>query len=168
MSERVTGLLLTFARRGEEAVVQQAISRLRDEGAEQIFAVGTPASERFVREIGIDDIVLYGDGRGARSVVGGLRRRRPRLAAVVYWDERFGGHLKLELLALLAGARRVWRVAPDGARKAMGRGALVWSVLVKTLTACGCAVAGALICGAALVCLRTRRVLAGGSSANRV
>jgi hypothetical protein len=169
VSERApAGLLLTFARRGEDDAILQAIARLREHGVNEIASVGTPVSAPALRELGVGDIIPYGEGHGAQAVIGELRRRRPRMAAIVYWDSGFAGHLKLEMLALLSGARHVWRVAADAPAETIGRAELAWIVLLKGLRACGCSLAGAAICGAAFLCLRTRQLLAGGSGASRI
>jgi hypothetical protein len=162
------GLLLTFARRGEDDAILQAIARLREHGAAEVAAVGTPASAPALRELGVGDIILYGEGHGARAVIGKLRRRRPRTAAIVYWDSGFAGHLKLEALALLTGAKHVLRVAPNSQTVTIGRFRLAWIVFLKCLLACVCTTTAAAICGIAFLCLRARQVIVGGSNAGRV
>lgn len=166
MAEGATGLLLTFARRGEETAIRQAVSRLRAEGVTSLIAVGTAVSAPALSEAGLDDLILYGEGRGAWDVVRELRRRRPAAAAVVYRNAGYGGHLKLEALALLSGARRVQRIAP-GVSRAIGRAWLAATVLAKGLAACGCGLVGAAICAPAFVCLTLRQMAAGGSRASR-
>jgi hypothetical protein len=166
MADGRTGLLLTFARRGEDAAIRQAVSRLRADGATSVIAVGTPVSSPALSLLGVDDIAVYGDGRRAWAVICDLRRRRPAMAAVVYSDAGCAGHLKLEALALLSGATRVQRIAPAGG-SAIGRASLAAVVLAKGLCACGCAVVGAAICTVALVCLTLRQMAAGGSRASR-
>lgn len=161
------GLLLTFARRGEDDAVGRAVAHVRQQGARDVLAVGTPVSAPFLRVAGADEILVYGDGTGTRAVIRDLRRRRPRLAVIVYLDASFAGHLKLEALALLSGAKRVWRAAPDGPPTAIGRTGLASSVLAKSLRVFGCLLAGMSICVIAFACLRARQMIAGGRRANR-
>ncbi len=165
--DRATGLLLTFARRGEDDAAMQAIVRLRADGAAGIVAVGTPVSAPILQGLGVDDIILYAEGASARRVIAELRRRRPRVAAVVYWDSTHAGHLKLEALAFLSGAARVVRLSPEGDVETIGRAALGWSVFSKCGRAFGCVAAGVVICGIAFIRLRTAQMLAGGSGASR-
>ena len=165
--EEGLGLLLTFGRRGEDDAVRRAIAHLRQQGAREVLAIGTPVSAPFLRVVGADDILVYGNGTGARAVIRDLRRRRPRLAAIVYLDASFAGHLKLEALALLSGAKRVWRAAPDGPPTAIGRTGLASSVLAKSVRVFGCLLAGMSICTIAFTCLRARQLVAGGRRANR-
>jgi len=161
-----TALLLTFARRGEDAAIRQAVSRLRADGATSVVAVGTPVSAPVLSGLGLDELILYGNGRRAWGVLREMRSRRPAMAAVVYSDAGYAGHLKLEALALLSGARRVQRIAPAGS-SAIGRAPLAAIVLAKGLCACGCAAVGAAICTVAFVCLTLRQITAGGSRASR-
>ena len=167
-STRTTTLLLTFARRGEEEAIRQAVTALREAvpGAD-VVAIGTPVSAPALDNLGMDDVIIYGDGRGARSVVREARGRRPAAAAVVYWGPGFSAHLKLELLAIFCGPRRVLRLAPDTPVSAIGRPRLALSVIGKTLAAGALALAGAALCGVALICLRLRQALAGGHRAPR-
>ena len=165
---RKTVLLLTFARRGEEEAIRQAMAALREAAPDAVIvAVGTPVSGPVLEHLGVDELIIYGDGRGARSVVREARARRPAAAAVVYWGPGFAGHLKLELLALLSGPPRVLRLAPETPVRAVGRSRLALSVLAKVVTAIALTAAGALVCGTALVCLRLRQALAGGHRAPR-
>ena len=165
--EEALGLLLTFARRGEDDTVRRAVAHIRQQGATDVLAVGTPVSAPALRVVGADDILAYGDGAGTRAVIRDLRRRRPRLAVIVYLDASFAGHLKLEALALLSGAKRVWRAAPEGPPTAIGRAGLSSSVLDKSVRAFGCVLAGMSICTIAFTCLRARQLVAGGRRANR-
>jgi len=167
-SPRATALLLTFARRGEEEAIRQAMAALREAapGAD-VVAIGTPVSRPVLEDLGVDDIIIYGDGRGARSVVREARGRRPAAAAVVYWGPGFSAHLKLELLALLCRPPRVLRLAPEAPVSAIGRPRLALSVLGKILAAGALALAGAALSGAAFICLRLRQALAGGHRAPR-
>jgi len=165
---RPTALLLTFARRGEEAMVRRALDALREAvpGAE-IVAIGTPVSAPALKCLGVDGVITYGDGRGARSVVRQARRRRPAVAALVYWGPGFSGHLKLEGLALLCGPPRVLRLTPESPVSPIGRPRLALSVLGKAVAAGALTLAGAALCGPALICLRLRQTLAGGHRAPR-
>jgi len=167
-SARTTALLLTFARRGEEEAIRQALAALREAvPSADIVAIGTPVSGPVLKNLGMDDIIIYGDGRGARSVVREARGRRPIAAAVVYWGPGFSAHLKLEALALLCRPPRVLRLAPGAPVSAIGRPRLALSVLGKTLAAGTLALAGAGLCGVALTCLHLRQALAGGHRAPR-
>ncbi len=163
-----TALLLTFARRGEDDPIRQAIATLEEQGATEIIAVGTPVSVPVLRVMGIGDVVLYGDGQSARAAVCDLRGRRPRLAAIVYWDSTFSAHLKLEGLALLTGVKHVLRVAPDSQTVTISRFRLAWIVFLKCLLAYVCTTTAAAICGIAFLCLRARQVIVGGSNAGRL
>lgn len=161
-----TGLLLTFARRGEDDAIRQALGRLRVEGAVSVISVGTPVSAPVLSELGCDEVIIYGDGRNARAAITDLRRRRLAMAALIYSDASYAGHLKLEVLALLSGAGWVQRIAP-GASSAISRFSLAASVLAKGLSACALAVIGTVICTAAFVCLTLRQTAAGGRRAHR-
>ncbi|MCJ7750110.1 MAG: hypothetical protein MUQ65_03295 [Armatimonadetes bacterium] len=168
-SARTTALVLTFARRGEEEAIRQAMAALHETapGAD-VVAIGTPVSAPILENLGVDDIIIYGNGRGARSVVREARGRRPAAAAaIVYWGPGFCAHLKLELLALLCRPPRLLRLAPEAPVSAIGRPRLALSVLGKILAAGALALAGASLCGAAFICLRLRQTLAGGHRAPR-
>lgn len=161
-------LLLTFARRGEEALIGEAAASLRSAApGAHLLAVGTPASEAALHAAGLDDILLYGDGRGARSLLTDLRARRPTLAAIVYWDASFAGHLKLEALALLAGSTRILRLAPGAGDTTLTRGALLRTVLAKSLKAAGLLAGSTLLCALSYTWLRFRQIVAGGLRARR-
>ncbi len=161
-------LLLTFARRGEEQAIRHALARLRSEIADaDVFAVGTPVSTPVLRDVGITSVITYDSKSSARSVVWECRSRRPERAAIVYWGPPFGGHLKLELLALLSGAGITHRFVPGSDPKPIGRLGLTCSVGAKCLRALLCAAAGGLICGAAFVCLLLSQGLTGGGRARR-
>jgi hypothetical protein len=162
----VTGLLLSFAREGEESTIRQAVERLHEAGATTVIAVGTPVSAPVLSGLGATDIVAYGDGGGRRSVVRDLRAWRPAAAAITYSDADCRGHLKLEALALLSGARQVVRVTPEGGAD-IGRASLALVVLGKGIGALGRLLLGAAICSTALVCLSAGQRMAGGSRANR-
>lgn len=165
---RTTALLLTFARRGEDDMVRQALDVLREAtpGA-SIVAIGTPVSEPVLESLGVDEVITYGDGRGARSVVRDTRGRRPAVAAVVYWGPGFSAHLKLDALAFLCGPCCVLRLTPESPVSPIGRPRLALSVLGKAVAAGALTLAGAALCGIALICLRLRQALAGGHSAPR-
>jgi hypothetical protein len=85
---------------------------------------------------------------------------------VVYWGPGHGGHLKLELLALASGARVIHRLVMEASDDRVGRGAIVRSVVWKTVRAMLVVAAGAVICGLALACLRLSQLL-GGRGASR-
>ncbi|MFB3882144.1 MAG: hypothetical protein ACE149_12830 [Armatimonadota bacterium] len=168
MNQReAVGLLLTFARRGEEELIRQSVSAIRQRGAATVLAVGTGVSAPVLRRAGADEVLLYGDGLSAWEVIRELRRRSPQEAVVVYLDPTFAGHLKLEGLALFSGARRLWRAAPGASAAATSRAALAASVLVKAARTCACVLAGASICATAFVFLRVWQLAAGGGRANR-
>ena len=158
-------LILTFARRGEEDAIVRAVSLAHDLGRQPV-AVGTPVSTAALQAAGIDDIITYGDGRGGRSVVRELRARGAEEAAIVYWGPGYGGHLKLELLALASGARLIHRILLKGEGDRVGRGALLRSVVWKCARAMLAVAAGGLICGIALLFLRVSQ-LTGGRHARR-
>jgi len=159
-------LILTFARRGEEDAVGRAVS-LSHELGRQPAAVGTGTSTPSLTAAGVEDIIAYGEGSGARSVVRELRARRAEEAAVVYWGPGYGGHLKLELLALASGARVVHRILREGKGDRVGRGALFRSVVWKSARATLTVAASGLLCGTAWLFLQASQ-LVGGRSANRV
>lgn len=158
-------LIVTFARRGEEEAVVKAVTLARELGRQPV-AVGTPVSRPVLQAAGVEDIITYGEGRGGRSVVREMRARRVQEAAIVYWGPGYGGHLKLELLALASGARVVHRIALAGESDRVGRGALLRSVVWKTARAMLAVAAGGLICGIALLFLRAGQ-LTGGRHASR-
>jgi hypothetical protein len=158
-------LILTFARRGEEEAVARAVTLAR-ETARQPVAVGTVTSTPSLKAAGVGDIVTYGEGRGGRTVLRELRARGAQEAAIVYWCPGYGGHLKLELLALASGARIIHRMLLDGKDDRVGRGALLRSVVWKTARAVLAVAAGGVMCGIAFVCLQMSQ-LAGGRRASR-
>lgn len=167
-TSRRSALLLTFARRGEEEAIREALTGLRQRLPDaDVFAVGTSVSAPTLRTVGIDTIVTYGDGRGIRAVVRDARSRRPAAAAVVYWDSGSAGHLKLEALALLSGASTIYRFVPGAGSKAVGRLRLACSVAVKCIASIACLTAGAAMCALALVCLRGAEIFSGGRRAHR-
>lgn len=166
--ERECALLLTFARRGEEEAIREALRGLREKlpGAE-VAAVGTPVSAPVLAALGVEDVIVYGEGRGAQGVVREARRRGPRAAGIVYGGPGFAAHLKLDLIALGSGAKVVYRFVPEGQAEAVGRLGLLWSVAGKMLRVGACLVAGGAMCGAALCWLRLRQMTAGGRGASR-
>ncbi len=162
-------LLLTFARRGEEQAIRDALAHVRSEIPDaDVFAVGTPVSAPLLRDAAVESVITYGADRGARAVVRESRSRRPAAAAIIYWEPGFGGHLKLEILALLSGVRIAHRFAPGSDARPIGRLRLAWSVGAKCARVLLCAAAGGLICGIAFVSLLASHALTGGSRARRV
>jgi len=164
--ERV--LLLTFARREEEDAIRRAVNLLRAElpGAE-IAAVGTPVSAPMLSALGAERVIIYGGGRRVQDVAEELRRCRPSAAAIVYGWPGVSGHLKLELLALLSRARRIYRFPPDGAAGVTGRLGILCSTWAKASASLLCFVAGGLMCVTAFCFLRTSQLLVGGQRAGR-
>lgn len=160
------GLLLTFARRGEEEVIGAAIARLREGGASHIVAVGTEISAPVLQGFAVDEIIPYGEGQGVRAVIRELRRRHSVSVAIVYLDAGWGGHLKLELLALVGGARSVLCLAP-GRVKAIPRWRLLGRTCRKTLGAVAILSLATALCGLACCWLWLRQVFAGGTNARR-
>ena len=161
-------LLLTFARRGEEAAISAALEHLRRALPDgRIAAVATPASSSVLRGLGVSDLIVYGEERTVRQVVAEMRARAPWAAAIIYSGPVLSGHLKLELLALSAGARRIYRFLPEEAPRVAGRLRLLASVAAKLVRAAGCFAVSAAICAAALCCLRVRQAISGGPRASR-
>ena len=167
-AERSRVLLLTFARRGEEAAVREAVHALAGEFPEaRIAAVGTPASADTLLSSGVEELILFGDGSGVRGVIGAARSLRAVGTMIVYGGPGRSGHLKLEALALLANGGRLFRYLPDGRPIPVGRTALFCSAAVKLVRAGLCLMVGAIACGLAFPCLRAAQVLAGGPRARR-
>jgi len=132
-----TVLLLTFARRGEEAAIQNALTALAERvpGA-RVIAVGTPVSAPVLRALGIADILVYGDGKSARQVIEEAQLFMPEVAAIIYDHPRFAAHLKLEALALAIGVRTILRFLPSPPLprpETIGRFRLALSVMAKGL-----------------------------------
>ena len=149
-------------------MVRQALDALREAAPDaSIIAIGTPISKPMLEGLGVDEVITYGDGRGARSVVREARAGRPAVAAIVYWGPGFSGHLKLEALAFLCGSSRALRLTPESPVSPIGRPRLALSVLGKAVAAGALTLAGAALCGIALICLRLRQALAGGHRAPR-
>jgi hypothetical protein len=165
---RTQVVLLTFARRGEEQTIRDALAALRTEIPDaDLFAIGTPVSAPRLREAGVQTVITYGSGSGAGVVLREARSRRPAAAAVVYWGPRFGGHLKLEVLALLTGAKVTHRFAPGSDARSIGRLRLAWSVAAKCAAALLCAATAAALCGLAFICLLLSQGRVGGGRARR-
>ncbi len=161
-------LVLTFARRGEAAEVREALRHLGSElpGA-RMAAVGTPASAPALRELGLSDVIVYGEGRGVREVLREARGRKPRAAGIVYGGPGLSGHLKLELVALGSGARRVYRFRAGEPARVVGRLGLLGSACGKALGLGIRGIAGCAMCAVALCWLRLRQMTAGGRGAGR-
>jgi hypothetical protein len=161
-------LLLTFARRGEDGAIRRAVKLLRTElpGAE-ITAVGTPLSAPVLTALGAEHVIIYGGGRRAQHVVEELRRRQPSAAAIVYGGPGISGHLKLDLLALLSRAQRIYRVPPDGAAGVTGRLGILCSTWAKVSASLLYFIAGGVMCTTAFCFLRTSQLLVGGQRAGR-
>jgi len=167
-AERSRVLLLTFARRGEEAAVREAVRALAREFPEAyVTAVGTPASADKLRALGADEVIVFGEGRGARGVIRAARSLRAVGTMIVYGGPGRSGHLKLEVLALLANGGRLFRYPPDGRVTRVGRAGLLCSVAVKLVRAGLCLMVGAIVCGFAFPYLRAAQLLAGGRRARR-
>ena len=156
-------LLLTFARRGEEEAIREGMAAVREDlpGAEFV-ALGTAVSAPVMRGLGLEDIILVGEGRGTQAVMREVRARAPRGTLVVYSGPGLAGHWKLELLALASGARRAYRWVPGGPMVVCGRLALAGSVVWKAGLAAVCLAVGGLVCGAAWLRLRGGRSGSGG------
>jgi hypothetical protein len=161
------GLLLTFARRGEEETITRAITLLREECVSHVAAVGTEISIPMLESLGVDSIIPFGAESGRGAVLHELRLRHSVCAAIVYFDASHRGHLKLEMLALLSGARRVFRIAPEGAVTRLGRGQLLALICVKSLATIGVLCGAAGVCGIAYCWLRLRQLLTRGCHADR-
>jgi hypothetical protein len=161
-------LLLTYARRGEEAAIRKAIGALREDVPDaRIEAIGTPVSAPVLRELGVENLIVYGAGQGTLQVIRQARARRFAAAALVYSGPRFSGHLKLEAVALLAGVKRAYRCGPQDQAVPVGRLRIAFSVFVKGLQAILRVLAAGSLCAVALFWLRLRQTLAGGTRASR-
>jgi hypothetical protein len=131
-----------------------------------VDAVATTVSAPVLGDLGVDGIVSYGGGSGARDVLGQIRSRRYGTAGLVYCGPGISGHLKLEVLALFSGARHIHRFAPEHSSR-VGRLYLACSVAWKAAQVGLSAAVAALLCGTAFVCLRLTQLLAGGRRADR-
>lgn len=169
MSERADNtLLLTFARRGEEDAIRGALGALQSARPEAaVFAVATLESEGPLRALGVDDLVVLDASRSALAVLREAAERRPAAAAIVYSDDTWRGHLKLEIVALWSRARTVYRCGPEERVQEVGRLQLLASVAGKTAQAALWLCAGALAAGTAFCWLRATQLLAGGNRAHR-
>ncbi|UCC68033.1 MAG: hypothetical protein JSV79_13135 [Armatimonadota bacterium] len=166
--ERDGAVLLTFARRGEEEAIREALRHLRSElPGRQVAAVGTLVSAPVLRELGAEEVIVYGGGAGARAVVRELRGRAPAAVGIVYGGPGFSGHLKLELVALASAAGRIYQFLEDTRARRVGRGRLLASVCGKLARVPLCLAVGAAACGTALCWLRLRQLMAGGKRAGR-
>jgi len=162
-----TVLLLTFARRGEESAIREALALLSHSFPDAaVFAVATPVSAASLELLGVADLVIFDHTRSARRVLAEAARRKPRAAAIVYSGARPEGHLKLEFVALRSGAGRIYRCLSEGSPELVGRVHLLGSVLWKAVLTCGHLVAAAGICCAAFCWLRVAQLLAGGRRAS--
>jgi hypothetical protein len=168
MGDASVVLLLTFARRGEEGAIAAAAEAVgRQVSRAQIVAIGTPVSAPILNGLGIDDVIIYGDGRTAWQAIREARGRSPGASAVVYGGPGVSGHLKLELLALVTGARTVYRCAPGKPPQAVKRVRLAASAAAKMLRAAASLAMAATICGVAFCYLRLAQMVAGGHDASR-
>src|SRR5574340_1199354 len=128
-------LLLTFARRGEEAALRRALIRLYARyPSARVIAIGTPATEPVLKDFGVEHVLVHGAGQPARRVIEEAQLCMPEAAAVVYDNPRFGGHLKLEALAFLVGPRTILRCPPEGEPVTVRRLRLAFTVAGKTLS----------------------------------
>jgi hypothetical protein len=167
-AERSRVLLLTFARRGEEAAVREAVRALAREFPEAcVTAVGTPVSADKLRALGADEVIVFDEGSGARGVIRATRSLHAVGTMIIYGGPGTCGHLKLEALALLASGGRLFRYPPEGRVAPVGRAGLLCSAAVKLVRAGLCLMVGAIVCGLAFPHLRAAQVLAGGRRARR-
>lgn len=163
------GMLLTFARRGEEDDIKRALAILaqRELGA-PVAAIGTPTSEPLLRALGLSDIMVFGSpGQSAFRVLRAARARRPRAALMVYRGPDAQGHLKLELAAIAVGAARIYRMVAGGDVRPVGKIRLGISVTRKLLVAAGSLLVAAGAAAVAWCWLRVAQMLAGGGHARR-
>jgi len=161
-------IILSFARHGEDETIRQAIERVREgsPGA-HLAAFGTSVSAPVFRSLGIEDVMVLGGERGTRDILREAKARQPRVAAIVYSGPGTGGHLKLETLALSVPVRRIYRVVPNEAVRAVSRSRLALAVSGKFAQTGACLVAGGLACGVAWVWLRLAQLLTGDGRARR-
>ena len=161
-------LLLTFARRGEESAIREALALLHHNFPErEVFAVATPASAPALQHLGVSNLVLLSSTQPARRVLAEVAGRRPDAAAIIYSSPRPEGHLKLELVALRSGAPITYRCLSENPPELVGRVRLFGSVLWKAiLTVAHCA-AAAPVSLIAFCWLRVAQLLAGGRRASR-
>jgi hypothetical protein len=165
---RHTALLLTFARRGEEEAIREAIAVLREAmPGGSVEAIGTPASTPLLRACGVDEIIPYGEGAAAFDVIRRVRARRFGAALVLYSGPRLSGHLKLETVALAVGADRTYGMTAGEAARQISRTRVTWSVAAKMAQAALRVLAAAALCAVAFSCLRLTQMLAGRRRAGR-
>lgn len=161
-------VIISFARRGEEAAIRQAIEHVtRDSPGVQLAAFGTPVSAPVLHSLGIEDVMVLGGAQGAREALRAARARRPELAVVVYSGPGTGGHLKLEALALSLPSARLRRFVPGEMYRMVTRPGLALAVAGKLVQAACCLIAGGLVCSAAWIWLRLAQLLRGGRRARR-
>lgn len=135
-----TLLLLTFARRGEDDAIRHALSVLAERYPDsRVIAIGTAVSAPVLRDLGVSDILVFGNGKSAREVIEEAQLFMPEVAAIIYDQPRFAAHLKLEALALIVGVRTILRYPPPSAETpapeptAISRFGLARSVAAKGL-----------------------------------
>jgi len=161
-------LLLTFARRGEEQAIRDALVAL-EHGfpAASVFAVATPASAPVLKSVWVGDLILHDSPGSARRVLREVAARKPKAAAIVYAGAAPEAHLKLETLALRSGAPAVYRCLSGDRVQVIGRLRLCGSVVCKAVFACARLTAAAGMCCVAFSWLRVAQLLAGGRRASR-
>jgi hypothetical protein len=156
-------LLLTFARRGEEQAIREALVAL-EHGfpAASVFAVATLASAPVLKSVWVGDLILYDSPGSARQVLRAVAARKPRAAAIVYAGVAPEAHLKLEMLALRSGAPAVYRCLSGERIQVIGRLRLCGSVVCKAVFACARLAAAAGMCCVAFAWLRVAQLGGGG------
>jgi len=161
-------IILSFARRGEDEAVRQAVARVREELPDaRLAALGTPVSAPVFRSLGIDDVMVLGGERATRDVLREVKARGPRSAAITYSGPGTGGHLKLEILALSLPVSRIHRIVSGEAVRTASRARLALAVAGKIAQAGACLLVAGLACGIAWVWLRLAQLLLGDSRARR-
>jgi len=108
-------LLLNFVRLRELGRTTQSVQALRRSFPNaKVAAVATPATWPALKTVGADGCAIFRrDGwAGAWRLVAGLRRMNLAAVFVAYDRPDRRGHLKLELLALLVGAKRILAQSP--------------------------------------------------------
>ncbi len=90
MSERApVAMVLTFARRGEEEAIAEALAWLRREFPRaRVAAVGTPVSAPTLRGLGVDEVIEFGGGRGAKATIAEARARESGGGSDHLWRPR--------------------------------------------------------------------------------
>ena len=161
-------LLVTFARRGEEQAIRDALVELERGFPEAgVFAVATPDSAPVLKSVWVGDLIVYDARRPARRVLREVAARRPKAAAIVYASGAPEAHLKLEVVALGSGARAIDRCLAQGRVQVVGRLRLFGSVICKAALAGVHLLVAAGMCGLAFWWLRVAQLLAGGRRASR-